>query len=78
MIVKSGKYQFNLNCNDRIKFNGLCYLILTRRISLGKWATTAAILDIEEAHRLIEEGKLVVLCRNGNHNIIYKVGGKHL
>jgi hypothetical protein len=71
--VKAGREEFELNKNDEIMYNGVCYQIITRLTGHG-WNSSMPVIAKTRAEKLIKEGKLVFNRHEEKRKVdIYKI-----
>ena len=80
MILKCGRNEIELNDNDRIFFNGVCYSLITRKIWNGSFVGSPSVSKVR-MKKLIKNGEIVLIeekldyiCDNGKEmwNRYYK------
>lgn len=59
MIIKSGRYEYELTEKDRILFNGAVYILLTQKVLLNSGYSNP-MLTKSRVEKLIKEGKLIL------------------
>jgi len=85
-MLKCGRSEIQLNDDDKIFFNGVCYSLITRKFWNGSFAGSPSVSKAR-MKKLIKEGKLVLIeekldyiCSNGQEmwNRYYKQAKEEL
>lgn len=59
MNMKIGRREFDITNNDVVLHNGVAYILMTKKVTVGKWGSGSPSISRTQATKLIKDNILV-------------------